>query len=465
MVYHRPKLHLTAHKGWMNDPNGFVYAFGKYHLFGQSNPESLGFGLMRWAHYVSSDLLSWEYVGDAISPEEAFEKPLGCFSGSSYFDSSRLHVYYTAASEGKQQQCYAFSDDGIHFKKHPGNPILGEKDLPSGYLVSDFRDPKVLMHNGKPYLLLSCRRRLGGSSILLFEGDDYACFRFKSVLFTMMTASGGMIECPDFFFSQGNEGALIFSMQYYKANDPRYYQNVHSTCYLKGILDLEKGYFLPESEIHEVDQGFDFYALQTTYDGKRVLGVAWEGMWDRNYPSSVDGYCGNFTAVRELCLDGEKLIQSFPQELDAKAKETLSLPSIRNASGRKAIPALNGDCCRLRFKARPGEGARIDLLSDNPESALRIAFEKEKHNLLISRVGMKESIVNVDHSSSVSHYVHMPEGLGEVSFDILLDGTAVDILINGGRHSFSTLFYPSLGKAEFALEGEMEIDSIRKDTF
>ena len=449
----------------MNDPNGFVYAFGKYHLFGQSNPLSLGFGLMRWAHYVSSDLLNWDYVGDALVPEADFEKPLGCFSGSSYFDGKRLHVYYTAASENKQQQCYAYSDDGENFIKCPANPILAENDLPVGYLISDFRDPKILVKNSRPYLLLACKRRTGGSSILLFEGEDFEHFRFKSVLFTIENQSGGMIECPDFFFAQGNEGALVYSIQYYKTDDIRFFQNVHSTCYLKGILDLEKGYFLPQGEIREFDQGFDFYALQTTVAADRVLGVAWQGMWDRNYPSSVDGYSGNFTMVRELSVEGERLKSRFPVELDSACFEAASDSNLFFHSDVYPMPNFGGDYCRLRFRVRPSKDSKIDLLSDGKGSALRLEFRPEEHNLLISRLGMKESIVNVDHSSSVTHYVHVMEGIEEVEFDILLDGIAVDILINGGRYSFSTLFYPMTEKLNFIVAGETEIITIRKDVF
>ena len=29
----RPSFHLSARVGWMNDPNGFSYYGGKYHMF------------------------------------------------------------------------------------------------------------------------------------------------------------------------------------------------------------------------------------------------------------------------------------------------------------------------------------------------------------------------------------------------------------------------------------------------
>ena len=34
MEMYRPKYHFTVKKGWINDPNGFCYFNGKYHITG-----------------------------------------------------------------------------------------------------------------------------------------------------------------------------------------------------------------------------------------------------------------------------------------------------------------------------------------------------------------------------------------------------------------------------------------------
>lgn len=41
---HRPQLHYSPPRGWMNDPNGLTYYNGSFHLFYQHNPKDTVFG-------------------------------------------------------------------------------------------------------------------------------------------------------------------------------------------------------------------------------------------------------------------------------------------------------------------------------------------------------------------------------------------------------------------------------------
>ena len=56
----RPLYHVTGGSGWINDPNGFSFYKGEYHLFYQYHPYSNEWGPMHWGHVVSKDLIQWE---------------------------------------------------------------------------------------------------------------------------------------------------------------------------------------------------------------------------------------------------------------------------------------------------------------------------------------------------------------------------------------------------------------------
>ena len=45
----RQSFHLTPLVGWMNDPNGFSFHDGRYHLFYQYNPYKATWAAMHWA--------------------------------------------------------------------------------------------------------------------------------------------------------------------------------------------------------------------------------------------------------------------------------------------------------------------------------------------------------------------------------------------------------------------------------
>ncbi len=308
MRTNRPKYHITPSKGWINDPNGLVNFLGEYHLFAQYNPYDTKWGPMHWLHFKSKDLINWEESGVSLKPDAPYDLEFGCFSGSSIVVDNKMYVYYTGVNNYKQVQCLAISEDGEHFKKFKGNPILSEKDLPKGYQINDFRDPKVIEKNGTYYMLVVSRHVKGYSSILLYSSVDLYNFKFIGVLKSFKGLKlGGMVECPDIIF-QDDKCALIYSLQHRVAkNDPVRF----SIWYQVGKIDLEKAEFSPLGEERKLDDGFDAYSTQTIQvDDKNYL-VYWESGWEINYPTEVEGYAGQLSLFKEVRIEGDRLKMSF----------------------------------------------------------------------------------------------------------------------------------------------------------
>ena len=70
----RPAFHVSPYIGWMNDPNGFSYYQGEYHLFYQYYPYDTHWNSMHWGHVVSKDLLHWEYLPAAYPADLSGER-------------------------------------------------------------------------------------------------------------------------------------------------------------------------------------------------------------------------------------------------------------------------------------------------------------------------------------------------------------------------------------------------------
>ena len=304
MEQKRPKFHITAPSNWINDPNGVVKFNGKYHVFYQYHPFSLSWGPMHWGHVVSSDLLHWEHLPIALTPGDEFDKD-GCFSGSAIVVGDRLYIFYTGficyrenEENNIQQQCIAYSDDGINFVK--GGPVITKDNLPIKFASNDFRDPSVYREDDKYVMLVASRRKGGRGNILRYESKDLYHWTFISSI--LEKDSGGiMIECPDYV----KDLNLLTYCEQFQPIDGYKHHNIHSSFYRVGEFKDNK--FVSNAE-GTIDYGFDFYAPQII-KGDNIL-IAWMDMWDRNNPSEKHGFAGSLTIPRKIEVIDNELIQT-----------------------------------------------------------------------------------------------------------------------------------------------------------
>ncbi|MBQ9617280.1 MAG: glycoside hydrolase family 32 protein, partial [Oscillibacter sp.] len=173
----RPVFHAAPAVGWMNDPNGFSFYRGEYHLFYQYHPYSTKWGPMHWGHLTSKDFVRWEHRPAVLAPDSEYDRD-GCWSGGAVElpDGRQLLMYTGRRARGEreiyQTQCLAVGD-GQNYEKYAGNPVLTAKDLPEGCSPFDFRDPKIWREPDGSYRVVTVTRAEDGSgAVLLFESRD-----------------------------------------------------------------------------------------------------------------------------------------------------------------------------------------------------------------------------------------------------------------------------------------------------
>lgn len=429
-----PEFHITGGKGWINDPNGLVVFNGEYHVFFQYNPHGVDWGPMHWGHVKSKDLTHWETLPIALYPDENDD---GCFSGSAIVWKDKLWLMYTSYRHNgggeniRQLQCLASSDDGINFTKH--GVVIGENELPPEYTPVDFRDPKILRHDGKFYALVAARRRGGTGRMLLFESEDL--FKWKYVCDLLhRDCKGIMIECPDYCDAAG---LLIYSEQ----NKPREeyaHLNLYTTVARVGKLDFKNG-FLETGRGEPVDYGFDFYAPQMFSDSAIMIG--WMNMWERSNPSSKYDFAGMLTVPRKVEVKNNRLWQTPIYT----SKEILSVENSGRITDRLVTGAVKINTSGLR-------SLKMKLRMNGRHYA---EFKLDGDYWVFDRSNAGEKIVGLEQDEdSIAQIRRMPYEKGVFNrLEIVVDRFSVEIFADG--RALSSVIYP-----EFDADGlELEVDA------
>ena len=469
----RPEFHLTPRTGWMNDPNGFSWYKGQYHMFYQYYPYESKWGPMHWGHAVSRDLLRWEYLPAALAPDEFYDMG-GCFSGSAIElpDGRQLLMYTGVTEESRhcgsrrdslQTQCVAVGD-GVDYEKYKHNPVLDEKDLPEGGSKVDFRDPKIWRRKDGAYCCIVGNRPADGSGqILFYTSEDAFHWKFKNVLVSNFNRFGKMWECPDLFELDG-KWVLLTSPQDMLPEGFEYH-NGNGTLCLIGDFNEETGVF-QEMHSQSIDYGIDFYAPQTvlTPDGRRVM-MGWMQNWDScGIRSPEDPWFGQMSLPRELSVRNNRLYQAPTKELDAMRHNRVEYTGVTVAD-TVWLEGIKGRKIDLELTIRLG-----DSQEPYQKFAVRFAQNERYHTSLSFRP--RESILKIDRKFSGSRRasIHQLRSLvrtpgDELKLRIILDRFSVEVFVNDGEQVLSATMYTEQAAEgiSFFADGTVNLDVVKYD--
>jgi len=293
----KPQWHYRPEKNWINDPNGLVQYQGWYHMFYQYNPHGDQWGDIHWGHARSRDLLTWETLPIALTPDAA-KGELHCFSGGCCKDEQgKPHFFYTSIGDESKgrgalhdaQQWYAepADDDLLTLVQTDENALLGE--IHQGMHVQDWRDPCVLRHQGQYLMVLGGAVEARGC-VLLYTSPDMRTWTYRHILAQADKADGIPWECPNLIPVNGK-----FAL---------FYSPCAAVRVKVGTLDADLHFHEESDEVFEPERN-GYYAPQAfTDEAGRALVIGWMPEGD-NVPHK--GWSGVMSLPRELHINDDGL--------------------------------------------------------------------------------------------------------------------------------------------------------------
>ncbi|MBR3359108.1 MAG: glycoside hydrolase family 32 protein [Solobacterium sp.] len=464
----RPLYHLTPYIGWMNDPNGFSWYNGYYHLFYQYYPFAKKWGPMHWGHAVSKDLLHWEFKPAALAPDTVPDED-GCFSGSAIeLNDGRHLLLYTGVTEVStdeyqrtlysQIQCVAVGD-GENYEKYDGNPVIDQTMIPSDTNSYDFRDPKIWKEADGTYRCVVANgvdKDFTHGRVLYFSSEDGFHWKYVSTLLENDGSMGKMWECPDFFELDGTYVMLMSPQDVLQT--PRFNCGNQTICIL-GDFDEEAGKMIPKADM-TVDYGIDFYATQTmlTPDGRRVM-IAWMQNWDTiKYTEQSIPWLGMMTLPRELSIVNERLIQKPIREIEELRTHEVVYKHVV-VGETLVLDAIRGRSLDLTIELYP------ESFGSYTKFEMRFAVDEHHYTSIVYRP--RENRLEFDRSNSgtrvaVMHDRHffVRNRNGQLKLRLLLDRYSSEVFINDGEQVMTNVLYTPLSADNiwFYCDGKVLMD-------
>lgn len=472
---HRPQIHFTPEKAWMNDPNGLVFHEGLYHMYYQHHPDSNVWGPMHWGHATSKDLVQWAHHDIALFPDE-----LGTiFSGSIVVDKENtagfgtsenpaLVAIYTQHSHSKedagdldyQTQGISFSTDGgFTWERYTANPVLPNPGL------KDFRDPKVIWHPESERWIMALAAL---DRVKFYTSPDLKTWEFASDFGPGVGSQTGIWECPDLFPIRNDrtgelEYVLIVSVQDGAPNGGT------GTSYFIGSFDGKT--FKPTVGAKEplwLDYGTDNYAFVTFSNGptseNRRLGIGWMSNWQYAQQVPTTTWRSAMTTARVLTLhdteEGKRLkstiVPDYMKLRERKARFN-RLSDLAPTDLFRTLGEWVTDPLEISISTPEGvtPNFTIELASDVGDT-VSFGYDKSKAEYFIDRSKIKSE--DWSETFSARHTAKRKTWTKDPFLNILLDRSSIEMMGDNGYTPMTDIYFLAGELTSMKLYGDKNIE-------
>lgn len=466
---HRPQVHFSPEKHWVNDPNGMVFSNGIYHLFFQYHPYSSVWGPMHWGHATSKDLIHWNREPIAIYPDS-----IGTiFSGSAIVDKNNssgfgkneqapLVAIFTQhnaenANAGRndfQNQSIAYSNDnGKTWVKYKGNPVLKNPG------IIDFRDPKVMWYEPQKKWVMTLATK---DCISFYSSPNLIDWKKESEFGKTMGAHGGVWECPDLitFDDSGKQRwVLIVNL------NPGGPNKGSGTQYFVGDFD-GKTFVANHTDIRWLDYGPDNYAGVTwSNTGNKKILIGWMSNWMYANQVPTEKWKNAMTLPRDLKLkhiNNEIFVSSQP--VSSLSTIQLQPKQIQNILVKKQlnINSLVGKIefpCKLEISTAQAKHFFLTF-SNAAGEELVVGFDSTRQQYFIDRTKAGKSDFN--NEFALKYFSPRLPSNSALKLMLVLDASSIELFADDGLTVMTAVYFPTLpyNQINIQAQGNLKIKKL-----
>lgn len=443
----RPAYHHTPLWGWMNDPNGMFYKDGKWHLFYQHNPFGSLWQNLSWGHSVSTDLVHWQHLPEALEPTA-----LGMiFSGSSVVDHNNTAGFghdavvslYTACNDPTQVQSLAYStDDGLTFTNYPGNPII--------VYPRETRDPNMFWDEktGRWVLLLASAL---DHEMVIFTSADLKQWTKQSSFGRGYGSQDGVWECPDFMQlpvrgTKSKKWVLVCNI------NPGGPFGGSGTQYFVGDFDGKTFTASTRPSVTKwMDYGKDHYATVSfsgAPNGRHTV-IAWMSNWQYAAEVPTKQFRSANSLPRDLELfrgdDGDYYLSVKPAEEVTALRDgvnTYRAAALGAAATTYALPAQNDGACEICLDVDMAKAKTLDItLSNDKGENVVMTYNLVDRTFSMNRYNSGDTSFSGAFAAETSAPLHSKSS--QQKLRLFIDRCSIEAFDADGHFAMTNLVFPS----------------------
>lgn len=441
-----PAFHATPPQHWMNEPHALFYYNGYYHMFYQFNLTGPYWRQICWGHWVSTDMVNWKNVKEAIVMDDVSPVRDGAWSGcASYKQDGTPVLFVTAGDDARVYNSYSNQNIVTAVPKDLSDPYLTEwivsdelcaELTPDMGKESEFRDPNIYYEDGTYYMLVgsSTHDSKGTAQIFTTTDDSFENWEYKGYLFEAPKYETYMGTCWELTNLVKVYNADKTISKYLFAFSPAGANMDNDVFYYLGDFDKNTCRFIPETEKPlRMDYGNNVFTGPTiSVDPVTGRVLICSILQDQRYAEDhyKTGWAHQAGIPRELSLDNNGNLMISPlKELD-------------NLKGDILIEESNISVSDLNSKLAKITDTQvyIKLSVENIDSNTFNLYMKESGGIKTSFIyNFKNKVAAID--TTATGFENRVKGVfgdrvpysedGKLEVEIFIDKGIIEIYVNG----------------------------------